>query len=329
MANFKENTFSPVYPESNDKRGEVQIVKIQGAPEVGQNYTETMRLDYLPVFSNPDNGSISQMAPGRQTMYRSVRAVDWNLPWAVNTPDLVESFILPGGVNVAENLSFQDFISENTRAYQDTLNYMLNAAGLSTISVMINEVHVIGSNITMNQKGNEHVFFQTYDCIFYGQQTPNPFVAPTPTCEILPDYEFRVAYPISDPTKGLASVDPGAKNFAQIELFPKGGGTGVNFSTACVFGFDILPDVNIGSYYCIKVEYTALLAGTTLPLTIKPQYQNIGTVTLNDTGNAVYLIAQRLAGALTIRVETAAQTPSAGENSPIITLSLYTPECFS
>lgn len=326
MARFNPNTFNPIYPESNDKKGEIQLIIRDEAFVVDDQYTEVMRLDLLPVAIE-QSSPLHQIGIGRQTMYRTVRSSSLLIPWVVG--DLTtESFLNP----ITESIGWQTFIRTYTGDYQDFLNAILIDEGYSE-QIRITRVHLIGSNIQFSDKGSDHVFFQTYDCVFYGQQSPNPFIAPPapePTCEAIPDYEFRVAYDIADPTKGNAFVDAGSTDVAQVELFPKGGGTGINFSTACVFGYTVgnEPAIPVGDYYTIRVQSAPLLAGTTLTVSIQPLNQPEQFVTLTDSATDVYLLFQMALGAKTIRVETAAQSPTAGENEPIFTLSLYTAECF-
>lgn len=328
MARFNINTFSPVYPESNDKRGEVQIVKIAQPDEVGENYTQLLRLDYLPVFKDLD----LKIAPGRQTMYRTVKSNDPFLPWATRDPGNTNSFIITlGGGTGSDNISFVDFINENTKAYQASLNYLINDIN-PDITISICEVHVIANNIMFSERGAEHIFFQTYDCIFYGQQTPNPYIEPAPPapeCEVLPNYAFVKGFSIQT-GKGINYVDPSNNQIAVVELYPKGGGIGVNFSTACTFNFSVEPDLNVGDYYAIKVDYTALPTGVTLPVTFKPNYITAGTAVLNDTGDSIYILAQKtLVGPINFRIETAAQSPTNIVTEPIFTVELFTPECIS
>jgi hypothetical protein len=326
MARFNINTFNPIYPESNDKKGEIQLIIRDEELLVDDQYTEVMRLDLLPVVIE-QSSVLHQTGIGRQTMYRTVRSTNLLLPWVVG--DLTtESFLNP----TTESIDWQNFIRTYTADYQDFLNAILTDEGYAE-QIRITRVHVIDSNIQFMEKGTDHIFFQTYDCIFYGQQSPNPFIAPPvpePECEAIPDYEFRVAYDIADPTKGNAFVDAGSTDVAQVELFPKGGGTGINFSTACVFGYTVgnEPAIPVGDYYTIRVQSAPLLAGTTLTISIQPLNQPEQFVTLTDSATDVYLLFQMALGAKTIRVETAPQSPTAGENEPVFTLSLYTAECF-
>jgi hypothetical protein len=327
MARFNPNTFNPIYPESNDKKGEIQLIVIKEPNEVDEIFTEVMRLDFLPAIKNC---TLQYTGVGRQTMYRSVKYTNYDLPWCAD--DLATDSFLSG--IIPQTQDWISVIRNNTTAYQNYLNAIITDEGFSE-NLEITHVHVIDSNIQYFERAAEHIFFQTYDVIFYGQQSPNPFIAPAPPepeCEAIPDYEFRVAYDIADPTKGNAFIDGGLTNLAQVELFPKGGGTGINFSTACVFGYTVgnEPAIPVGDYYTIRLQANPLLAGTTLTVSIQPLNQPEQFVTLTDSplGTDVYLLFQMASGAKTIRVETAPQSPTAGENEPLFTLSLYTAECF-
>lgn len=334
MASFNINTFSPVYPQSDDKRGEVQIIKIGTPNLVDDVWTPQMRLDYLPVFQNQESGVLSLLPVGRQTMYRNVVIDTELLPWSTQDPSTADSFLLLStGTGGFETESFLNFIENNVKGYQATLNYWLAQQG-NTESIIITEVHVISSNIQFGESITNHSYFQTYDCIFYGQQSPNPAIpapTPPPACDTYSGYIFSVNRTIS-PLAGLMSVEPSAQTIASVELYSiDGGGTArVNspgefkiYPTPATLGL-----LNAGDYYTIKVSYTPLATGTTIEMRLIVQGIVLGTYILNDTGTAFYVPVQ-YQNILNYSLEFtfAKSQPTATPNNPTITFELATSGC--
>lgn len=327
MAKFLPNTFNPIYPESNDKRGEIQLLNIREPEEVGENWTEEMRLDLLPVFKDSTDANIRSTPVGRQTMFRTVFTDENDIFWVQNYGD--PSFLNTGGV-VSANLGFFDFVSYNVRKYEDFLNGFFSDNGILT-SILITKIHVIGSNIQFIQHtGNTAIFLHTYDVIFYGQESPNPYIPPAPPappCEQLNNYAITLNY-APTPSRGTAAVVGG--NIMEVTLLPKGGGGGVQ---ACAALFKISDPVdsfylNIGQQFALKIEYNALISGTIIPVTILWQGITITTVNLNDTGATVYVpLSVQQASNFSFRYNFGNQAPLAGENNPTIRFSLWTDTC--
>lgn len=331
MAKFNINTFNPIYPESNDKKGEIQLLKIRDARPVGEDWSDEMRLDFLPCFANSTDDNLRTTPVGRQVMFRQVYSGNPLLFWADVIGDA--SFLGLGGDTNA-NLGFFDFVLYNVQKYEALLNDYLSNAGFNA-SIQISKIHVINSNVQLitdpnGDRGN--IYFQTYDVIFYGQQSPNPYIAPyippAPVCETLPDYTLGVQFQMTA-SKGHISVDPAETNVGLIELFAKGGGAG----TQAVIGqFRVntpIPAYFVNGYnYIIEVNYTPLLAGTTIDFTLEVQGVLIpATYTLNDTGNAIYIPCTYTSGNFTIRWSFKKQNPTAGENNPQISFALRTTAC--
>ena len=252
---------------------------------------------------------------------------------------------MPTGPTATGITTLNDFTTAAIRAVRDNVKELLNPVineqlseicvelNIPVVSFNINFFDIIGTDLkpVLDSTSGGVFGYRTYDVIIYGQFTPNPAAEPAPApCENLTGYEFRVAYK-ADPTKGRLYTDPGDLTYIYLELFPKGGGTGPNFNTASVIGYTIPPSVAVGEYYTIRIEYDALISGTQIPIKVKPQNQDLGYIYLNDTGNTIYVLAQRIAGAgdPNIRIETFAQTPSAGENNPVISFNLSTSTCAS
>lgn len=320
MPKYNNNSIISQFPQSLDAAGTIPRITINPVQSDETLFTPVMRADEI-------GGVLGE----------AVR--NYNLvKFCVDVPN--ETIV---GMPSTSMLDFtRTEIVNLTRITRDNLNPAINQL-LTEISTDLGLVTPYQFTIThadiikcsfhpvpAGLSGNELYAYRGYEIVVYGQYSPNPAApAPAAPCEILDPYSFNVAFGISPAWKGLASVDAGATNYAQVELYPKGGGTGVNFGTACVFGYPTAPPVAIGEFYAIKVEYDPLLSGTTIPIKLRPQYLDLGTQYLNDTGAPFYVLAQRIGGTFNLRVETLAQIPSAGENTPRITLSIHSASCAS
>lgn len=263
MAKFNINTFNPIYPESNDKKGEIQLLVIREPEQVGENYTEEMRLDLLPCFSRSTDTNLRTTPVGRQTMFRTVFTDENDILWVQNYGD--PSFLNTGGV-VSANLGFFDFVSYNVRKYEDFLNGFFSDNGILT-SILITKIHVIGSNIQFIQHtGNSAIFLHTYDVIFYGQESPNPYDQPEPAPECIPyNYVQSVIYnqnPLKvTPTVGLA----GEMYATLLSADPSKGTQAVVWQYR---GFSSGNPFIAGETYALRVNADPTPAGTTITLTL-------------------------------------------------------------
>jgi hypothetical protein len=124
MARFNINTFSPVYPETNNKRGEVQLLRITEPYPVDETYTEEMRLDLLPIFANSTNTILKTFPVGRQMMYRIIMTTDHFLPWSLGETTFLNIY---GGASNDSNPRFLSFISDNVTGYENFINGVINA----------------------------------------------------------------------------------------------------------------------------------------------------------------------------------------------------------
>lgn len=320
MPKYDNNSIISQFPQSLDAAGTIPRITINPVDSDETNFTKVMRADEI-------GGHFGELVRN----YNLVK-------FCVDVPN--ETII---GMPSTSMLDFtKTEIVNLTRIIRDNLNPAINQL-LTEISTDLGLVTPYQFTIThadilkcsfhpvpAGLSGSELYAYRGYEIVVYGQYSPNPAApAPAAPCEILSPYQFNVAYNYSPSWKGNASVDPGATNYAVAELFPKGGGTGVNFNAVCVFGYPVAPPVAVGEFYAIKVEYTPLLAGTVIPIKLRPQYIDLGTQYLNDTGAPFYVLAQRAGGTFNLRVETFAQIPSAGENNPIITLSIHNASCVS
>ena len=329
MARFNIDTFDPIYPEGNDKKGEIQLIQIREAAAVDETWSKVTRLDLLDCFRSTSDPDLRTTPVGRQTMMRQVISSDANILWA--GPIGNNSFLALGALTTA-NVGFFEFVRINVQEYEDLLNQYI-AAIPETASVRITKVHIINSHIQYAEKGNDHMFFHTYDCIFYGQQSPNPYeppippVPPPPPCEQYLNYGLTLNYP-PPATRGTASVVGG--NIGELILLPKGGGGGTQ---ACAALWKIADPVDIfyqtpGNSFALKWEYSPLIAGTTINVTIKWQGVTITTIQMNSTGQTIYVpITVLQATNFSFRFEFSNQSPLAGENTVTTRFSLWTDTC--
>jgi hypothetical protein len=337
MPLFNQNTFNPLYPESNDKKGEVQILRIVDPFPVDETYTQEMRLDQLPIFCNSTNAILKTFPVGRQTMYRTVMTTDHMLPWSLGETTFLN---IDGGASNDSNPRFLSFISDNVTGYQNFINSVITAE-LGGGSIQITKVHVIGSNIQMMTRTNsEHTFLHTYDVIFYGQETPNPNppapptppLPPQPPCEQLAgDYTMSKQFPQGTTFTNFAfSTDDGGKR-AVWTLLAKGGGSGTQTQTVVgnMLGIPAYLQV-IGFTYTFKVETPALVAGSTINVVVKVQDVQVFNFQVSDVAKILYFPVQVLSGSWKYRVEFARQLPTSGlPDTPDvpIKISLSTDTC--
>jgi hypothetical protein len=330
MARFNINTFSPVYPATDDKRGEIQIVNIKAAQEVGENYGEEMRIDYLPVIQNIGN----PMAAGVQTMYRTVKSDSDLLQWADPNFNAVDNFLLPLAGHSTETRPFIDWIQNNASYYESIINYMLSTLSI-TDTIYITKVHVIDTNIMFSESIDGHVYFQTAKCIFYGQQSPNPNpptppVPPPPPCEPLADYALNKQFPINPSPKVTFSTEDTEKT-AVWTLIAKGTGSGTEAVTV-VGNMPLRPAYlqTLGYTYTMKVETPALVAGSTINVVFKVQDTQVFNFQVSDVAKTLYFPVQILAGSWNNRIEFSRQLPISGLPSTPnvdIKISLSTDTC--
>jgi hypothetical protein len=318
MSKFFNDGIITSFPQSLDAAGQFPRIQVNIPNTPGDGYTQVMRADEL-----------SGILGDEIRKFNFVRyCIDVTTgPTPLGTTSMVD-------FGTAAIRALQDIVRENLNvALASQLENICSDLGIDTINFDICFFDIINADVKfLPHGGNDAYAYRTYDIVIYGQFTPNPAAEPAPApCEPLTGYEFRTAYNVSDPTKGNLYTDPGDLTFIYLELFPKGGGTGVNFNTASVIGYTIPPSVAVGEYYAIRIEYDALISGTQIPIKVKPQNQDLGYIYLNDTGGTIYVLAQRIAGAgdPNIRIETYAQTPSAGENQPLISFQLVTSTCAS
>lgn len=340
MAKFNINTFDPIYPEGNDKKGEIQLRQIKRSFDVDQNWTEEMRLDFLPVFSINTDVTLHTNPVGRQTMYRMVKHDNWNLPWITDDPANISSFLYPLGPNSSQYLPWELFVLDNTQNYESFLNYYIqNDVGL-TDSIRITKVHVIGSNIQYFERAGEHLFFQTYDVIFYGQQSPNPAIPPEPEpipCE--PYTNTMKIYSNATPDAVTPTVGLTGEMYATLL-------TNIDFDPlkAASWAYDVLnastSPFNAGQTYALKVNADPMPQGCTVNLSIRmgtPSGAPVLNITLTDAGitNQFFPITCNPAsfgnhkGRITIN--STDQTPAApviGRNTNIaLGFQIYTDTC--
>jgi hypothetical protein len=341
MAKFNINTFDPIYPEGNDKKGEIQLRVISDTKTVGEYWTEEMRLDFLPVFSNRNLDSTLYTNPvGRQTMYRIVKHDNFNLPWASSDPDIESSFLYPINPPTSQTVNWELFVIENTQKYNDFLNwYISNNLGLLD-QLEITKVHIINSNIQYFERAGEHMFFQTYDVVFYGQQSPNPAIPPTPPpppCD-----------PYTNTMKVLSNATPDA-------VTPTVGLTGEMYATLLTnidfdplktasWAYDVLNlstnPFTPGQTYALKVNADPMPTGCTVNLSIRmgsPSGAPVLNITLTDAGivNQFFPITCNPSSAGLhkgrITINSTDQTPPAptvGRNTNVaLGFQLYTDTC--
>jgi hypothetical protein len=288
MAKFNINTFDPIYPEGNDKKGEIQLRDITPQSPVGENWTDEMRLDFLPVFSNILlDGTLFSNPVGRQTMYRMVKHDNWNLPWASSQPDTESSFLYPNNPPSEQVLNWELFCLDNTQKYNDFLNwYLSNVLGYSE-QIKITKIHVINSNIQYFERAGEHMFFQTYDVVFYGQQNPNPAIPPTPPAPPCDPYLNPISVRSNqDPTRVTPTVNlTGQMNATllsdQQQFAPL---LAVQWQYGII---NITSFPTVGATYALKVNADPMPAGTTVDLQIR--FGTVATapvlnITLTDAG---------------------------------------------
>lgn len=319
MSKFFNDGIITSFPQSLDAAGQFPRIQINPINEPNRNYTQVMRADEI-------GGILGDKIREYNFVRYCIDVVNDAAPLGTATITTISK------TNIFE---LPKFIRDSLNpAINEQLTDICTELDIDIIQFMITHADIIGTDVKpVFDADNVQVYgYRTYDVIIYGQFTPNPAAEPAPApCENLTGYEFRVAYNVADPTKGRLYTDPGDLTYIYLELFPKGGGTGPNFNTASVIGYTIPPSVAIGEYYTIRIEYNALIPGTQIPIKVKPQNQDLGYIYLNDTGNTIYVLAQRIASAgdPNIRIETFAQTPSAGENEPVISFNLSTSTCAS
>ena len=332
MARFNINTFSPVYPETNDKRGEIQLLRIIDAYPVDETYTEEMRLDLLPIFANSTNSILKTFPVGRQTMYRIIETTNHFLPWSNGETTFLN---IDGGASNDSEPRFLNFINDNVTGYQNYINSVITNE-LGAGSIQITKVHVIGSSIQfMTRTNSEHTFLHTYDCIFYGQETPNPNppvppVPPPPPCEPLADYALGKQYPIN-PNPNFTFSTENAGKTAVWTLIAKGGGSGTQAVTV-VGNMPLRPAYlqTLGFTYTMKVETPALVSGSTINVVFKVQDTQVFNFQVSDVAKTLYFPVQILSGSWNNRIEFARQLPTSGLPSTPnveIKVSLSTDTC--
>lgn len=313
MALFNQNTFNPIYPESNDKRGEIQILNIITPNPVDDQYTEEMRLDLLPIFSRATNTILKTFPVGRQVMYRIIQTTNHMLPWSFGEQNFLN---INGGPNDDSDPRFESFISDNVTGYQNYINSVITGE-IGAGSIQITKVHVIGHNIQFQNRSNtEHTFLHTYDCIFYGQETPNPNppkppVPPPPPCEQVTGYVLNKQYtPAASKAIGAQLTGGGY----EWTLIAKGGGSGTQYVILQING--TFPPVFVTGYsYFLQIETDAIpVAGSTIAISGSIQSQNIN-FQISDTANTLYFPLVWGTGNWNFRAVVNAQIPTSGLSS--------------
>lgn len=314
MALFNQNTFNPIYPESNDKRGEIQILNIITPNPVDDQYTQEMRLDLLPIFSRATNTILKTFPVGRQVMYRIIQTTNHMLPWSTGEQNFLN---IDGGAGDDSEPRLALFISENVTGYQNYINALITAE-IGAGSIQITKVHVIGSNIQFQNRSNtEHTFLHTYDCIFYGQETPNPNppippTPPAPPCEQMTGYTIGKQYP-STPTSPKVSWTALTGGGWEWTLTAKGGGSGTQYVIVQNNGtFD--PSVFVVGYsYFLQIETDAIpVAGSTIAISGLVQNAINFNFVITDTANTLYIPLTMLSGSWYCRLTCNAQLPTSG-----------------
>lgn len=340
MAKFNINTFDAIYPEGNDKKGEIQLRQIEISKKVSENWTDEMRLDFLPIFNDLNQPRLSTNPVGRQSMYRIVKHDDFYLPWASDNPDSESSFLWP--INqTSQTETWDQFILLNTLKYQDFLNWLITYEyGFGGHSIVITKVHVINSNIQYFERAGEHIFFQTYDVVFYGQQSPNPAIpAPEPPLPCDPYLNPIAVRYNNDPTHVTPSVNlTGQMNATLLSDQQQFGpllAAQWQYGVINVTSFPV-----IGATYALRVNADPMPAGTSVDLQIRfGTYATapVLNITLTDQGivNQFFPLTNNPNGFGNhrgyITINSSNQTPIAptsGRNTNVsMSFQLYTDTC--
>jgi hypothetical protein len=188
----------------------------------------------------------------------------------------------------------------------------------------------------MTRTNTEHTFLHTYDCIFYGQETPNPNpptppVPPPPPCEELTGlYILGKQYPtgVSNPKVAWTPLAGGGWEWT---LIAKGGGSGTQYIIVQNNGTVTDPPFAVGYSYFIQIETDAIpVTGSTIKIDAQIQGTQLFTFYITDTAQTLYFPLIKLSTAFSLRFTCNQQLPTSGLSStPNISfrIKLYNGTC--
>jgi hypothetical protein len=163
-----------VFPGSDDSRGTTTRINISEPGLVNETRSPEMRPDeYEGVIAN-------EMKYNNFT--RQAISICSIIP--VNGVKTLNS-------QFTEGQYFDQFlegVGEVEEKINDRLSTICTSLGVDTVTFTVTRVDVLNSNWNtsgLHNQNNTHTVFVTlnYDCIFYGQFSPNPFIEPAPEPE--------------------------------------------------------------------------------------------------------------------------------------------------
>jgi hypothetical protein len=277
-----------VFPGSDDSRGTTTRINISEVKPVDETTSPEMR---------PDE-------------YEGVIAYDMKYNNFTRQPISICSIVPVNGIKTlnaqfTQAQYFDEFL-EGVGVVETRINARLSdictSLGVATVVFTITRVDVLNSNWNTsglhNQNGTHTVFVTlNYDCIFYGQFTPNPFVEPAPApvpCSCFTNiFTTSANFPSTNNNGTLTSnlFNMGTPTAQNGSLYVRAQGRAALGATATAITADFLTPNN---FYTLKYDISSnltpiLTPGTNMEMEVKVNNVVVQNFVLDTNAKSGYI----------------------------------------